>query len=77
MAELVPHRMRWKGMSARNPSGRQRLGSGVGAFVPQQFGEHVRMRPFGTFTIRRWDRLKDLDAPYPAEERAVRVCRQA
>ena len=72
-AHAVAGRMRRIKMRAGDPALRNGLGGGMGSAAPQQFWQHMRVRPLRALAGRRRDRLIDLDAADPADEDAVRI----
>src|SRR5215216_7179931 len=72
-AKRILYRMRRIDVRARHPSCRNRFGGRMREPTAQQFWEQVRVRPFGTAAIRRWNRLIDFDAPEPAGKYAMRT----
>jgi hypothetical protein len=63
-------------MGAGNVTRWQRLGGGVGSTAAQQLRQNVGMRAIGTLPVRRRYRLKDLNAPDPADENPVQIGRK-
>ena len=72
-AQPIARRMRRIEMRAGNPALGDRLGRGMGPAALQQLRQHMGVRPVGTSSRGRRDRLIDLDPAEPADEDAVRI----
>ena len=73
LAHAVACRMRRIEMRAGKPAVGNRLGRRMGAAALQQFWQDMGVRPLGTLSRSRRDRLIDLDPAEPADEDAMRI----
>ena len=72
-ALAITRRVGWIAMGTRHPIFRQWLCCGVRAAVCDELGQDMRVRTFGTFSIRRRYWLKNLDATHAAHKDTMRT----